>query len=1340
MSSDRVDWVEIIEPRTKEHLYANLTTGECVWDLPPGVQVKKTDDNQWWELFDHNTSRFYYYNAATQKTVWHRPQNCDIIPLAKLQTLKQNTEVRDNEDKLNVKKESIATQTPSKGLATNVQNSQAQSPNLAFVMAPTSCVPSSSLCKINMAQRRTLVFALQKPESNGRQSSVRSVSSQTQTSPIASPKERRRHHHHHHNHSPSRCHLYHHSHRHHHRDEQKQVNGERSSSRRRGSQSSHGSSWYNKPSRSQVTITMDSGRSSDSSSVSHSRSSLDGVMVGPSSSHSNHMLDSPSREISISIRPPDAISKWDQQQTQSSRSMLKSPSQISHHSIDSSSKDQMQASRSHHHHHHHRHHHNQHNQTNNAHYYNASAKSHELALPSSYAGGGNAGGTSQKLSRQYATESASDSNSSSPIHKHRSSPIDFSSFVDDILRKHSQGLDSQYSSPKYLNLGGMKQRSFEVDHNCGSYRKHGSGGGDSDASNRGSDLSLSRSYSFIQRRDPYADSDAMHEAYFLSGGMRSVESTPRPQRRQKMLDDNGRSKPKHQHSTECSIYTPDGLCTPLSRRKQRSFDRQKSLEDNSSSSPQSPHPPHGIASLSSLSHLFAKMTDTNLQSLVSSATDSQQNNINNNSTTHHRHARQHHDGSPYSQESAKGGDSGIVSATTTGGSRASSEGNQPSGRGEKCHKRNSGHGKSGENKENSNYYQDPNEMSNSYIRNSYESNIGPAQLMDTTHFYTNMDYTPLFWDLKGSEHLLPLQQYILEQAKLSGYPLGDHIDLDSLSHSDDDSEGAHDEDDDFADDEAMTNADSSSQEYLDDSTYLEDDESTYSSVLPSVLGQRQRRGIKYEKCTVTGGTITSQGMTIPLETQHASLRRKKAEAPAVVLYSPITEKTEGFQTDASGQSSQQRPLSLVVPSALEGSALNASSELLTKGQLNTGGIYKDRKPASESDIEKYAQDNLNIHKKGIFRKKFSLHDMLSWSKDPIRKPMIMTTDKSVKKDACDVFKLIQIYMSDRKAKSGMTLDGVALDITTRGWSKPLLRDELYIQICRQTTDNPQRDSLRRGWELLAICLAFFPPSVKFYPYLEGYVNRHLDTSLDCPQIQISHYGAICSKRLKRIAQSGAKKGLKKPTIEEINQARIQIFRPSMFGNTLTEVMAIQKDLYPHRKLPWIQVTLSEEVMKLGGAQTEGIFRVPGDIDEVNALKLCLDQWQVPECNDPHVPGSLIKLWYRELYEPLIPSQFYNECVENHDDVDIAIDIISRLPEINRFVLTYLIRFLQVFAQAENVAATKMDANNLAMVMAPNCLRCMSDDPRVIFENTRKEMAFIRTLIQNLDTSHIEGVI
>ena len=56
------------------------------------------------------------------------------------------------------------------------------------------------------------------------------------------------------------------------------------------------------------------------------------------------------------------------------------------------------------------------------------------------------------------------------------------------------------------------------------------------------------------------------------------------------------------------------------------------------------------------------------------------------------------------------------------------------------------------------------------------------------------------------------------------------------------------------------------------------------------------------------------------------------------------------------------------------------------------------------------------------------------------------------------------------------------------------------------------------------------------------------------------------------------------------------------------------------------------------------------------------------------------------------------------------------------------------------AITKMDANNLAMVMAPNCLRCESTDPQVLFENARKEMGFMRLLINHLDTQCITELV
>ena len=36
-----------------------------------------------------------------------------------------------------------------------------------------------------------------------------------------------------------------------------------------------------------------------------------------------------------------------------------------------------------------------------------------------------------------------------------------------------------------------------------------------------------------------------------------------------------------------------------------------------------------------------------------------------------------------------------------------------------------------------------------------------------------------------------------------------------------------------------------------------------------------------------------------------------------------------------------------------------------------------------------------------------------------------------------------------------------------------------------------RSSLEKGWELIAVCLAMFPPSTKYHSYLEGYVDSHL---------------------------------------------------------------------------------------------------------------------------------------------------------------------------------------------------------------------------------------------------------
>lgn len=400
-----------------------------------------------------------------------------------------------------------------------------------------------------------------------------------------------------------------------------------------------------------------------------------------------------------------------------------------------------------------------------------------------------------------------------------------------------------------------------------------------------------------------------------------------------------------------------------------------------------------------------------------------------------------------------------------------------------------------------------------------------------------------------------------------------------------------------------------------------------------------------------------------------------------------------------------------------------------------------------TDFENFAASNLNIQKRGLFRKKMSLKDVLSWQPDSISKPLTFVTDKTLKKEAVAVFKLVQIYMSDRKAKVGMTINSVAMEIVDAGYSNSSLRDEIYIQLCKQTSDNPRRESLRRGWELLAICLAFFPPSPLFEPYLLSCIQKHRDPTMDFPEVgrwpihvQISHYAGICHKRLERMG-SGGRLSPRKPSLEEIDQSRLQIFRPSMFGGTLAEILDIQKEKFPNRRLPWILTTLTEQILALNGLGTEGIFRIPADHDEVSSVKCRYDQWELGPCSDAHVPAALLKLWLRELYVPLIPDDtLYAEAIMVGEDAAAAVAVIQQLPDLHRLVFLYLVRFLQLFARADVSSVTKMDASNLSMVFAPNFLRCPSSDPAVILENTRKEMAFVKTIIHGLDTQAVEGIL
>lgn len=1153
MSSERVDWVEIIEPKTKEHMYANLTTGECVWDPPEGVNVKRTDSSQWWELFDNNTHRFYYYNATTQSTVWHRPVDCDIIPLAKLQTLKQNTDPQQRRE--------TATQT---NQVTPQVVQKVDAPNVTNGITPGASRVSPS--------------------------GVKSVP-QTQTSPMQSRR------------SLQHCG----------RSENRRTQATPAGYRH-----------------------TDSGRSSDSSiSSAQQRRQQEAAMVLPLSTRPAQVQLSGTPQLKKRGSSGPAVvlplaaegDKWTPQAGLNRSGSFMSPRK-------DASDDSMHEK------------------------YFKSVESTPL--------------TRRKLKQQSAggssCESASPQSPSSPQQRaaQRVQPyLQPTSARPSLVSSISLATEQPVSpaAPRgmqSLERGASRHQPSPLERN---------------ARERYSDRHLDKERFLDLERNldrGYPDKQAVYGA---DKPFRQTSLDLRHQQPAKQAANwqGGREFTRRQQA-EPERYTSSKQS--VSSGGSRQHQTPGSLSDASHTSAKlsnvlDHHNPAAVASfgLKSLA-LEPPLTKPNLERHnLELEKESQGRRRADSDSTGHRSSRRRNKAASTRRQRHRPIDSG--DELGTGGGDEEEEDETGAG----------------------------------------------------SPLYSN-------WDLRGMQHLLPLQHYIMEQAKLSGcYRFGDTLgtgDSDSLHSESGSGSGAsgsrslsgHEPDNESSDGAGRTDEDGADDDdgdgvylphtccvppstagNLHDDEYMNHGVSYYNTFVGFERDNQPPIGIQR---TQSAGGGAGPGLAGATTTTGTASRTPSREQP---LYSPVR---------------SLAPVS--VP------------------QL------------AEQDIEKFARDNLNLKAKGIFRKKASVRDMLSWTSSSISAPMIgVRWDKTHKKAATDLFRLVQIYMGDRKARPGMTLNSVAQDILHATYTDVTLRDELYVQLCRQTTENPLRDSLLRGWELLAVCLAFVPPSRTFQPALTNYVNRHRDPAFAdaFPEVgkwpihvQVSHYAGVACRRLERIGHGG-KRQPRKPSTDDIDQARIQIFHQSMFGNTLTEVMTLQKDRFPNRQLPWVQVALSQQVLTLQGKQTEGIFRVSADVDEVNALKAKIDNWELPDSallTDAHAPASLLKLWYRELYEPLIPDALYGACVAAGSDAAAALRILHRLPHLNRLVLTYLIRFLQEFTAPEVVTQTKMDSANLAMVFAPNCLRCTSQDPRIILENARKEMTFLRSLITNMDTSHVKDLL
>ena len=59
---------------------------------------------------------------------------------------------------------------------------------------------------------------------------------------------------------------------------------------------------------------------------------------------------------------------------------------------------------------------------------------------------------------------------------------------------------------------------------------------------------------------------------------------------------------------------------------------------------------------------------------------------------------------------------------------------------------------------------------------------------------------------------------------------------------------------------------------------------------------------------------------------------------------------------------------------------------------------------------------------------------------------------------------------------------------------------LHFALKQELNQNNLKLWFLSNLNFLAICLAFFPPSESFFPYLLGFIQKHRDPNLDFPEI------------------------------------------------------------------------------------------------------------------------------------------------------------------------------------------------------------------------------------------------
>uniref|UniRef100_A0AAG5DBE8 GTPase-activating protein CdGAPr n=1 Tax=Anopheles atroparvus TaxID=41427 RepID=A0AAG5DBE8_ANOAO len=184
--------------------------------------------------------------------------------------------------------------------------------------------------------------------------------------------------------------------------------------------------------------------------------------------------------------------------------------------------------------------------------------------------------------------------------------------------------------------------------------------------------------------------------------------------------------------------------------------------------------------------------------------------------------------------------------------------------------------------------------------------------------------------------------------------------------------------------------------------------------------------------------------------------------------------------------------------------------------------------------------------------------------------------------------------------------------------------------------------------------------------------------------------------------------LSRPSRRRLKQSGI--YKERVFSCDLGEHL-----LNSGQDIPMVLKCCAEFIEEYG--IVDGIYRLSGITSNIQKLRRAFDEERIPDLTHPdirqdiHAVSSLLKMYFRELPNPLCTYQLYDHFVEAiqtrpEAPTDLKLRLIrqtvQKLPPPHYRTLKYLATHL--FKIARHSASTGMTERNIAIVWAPNLLR------------------------------------